>query len=135
MRLPTLQRDAWTLRSGEESHRASPDKFWIPPAEERHDLQRGKAAKLIFDIEVGDENGDVVVKGERIWVIVAERVGDLYIGILDNQPASFEPSDEAYLCFGAEIPFGPEHVVDVADPPTDYVQWQLGQKPERTWPR
>jgi hypothetical protein len=31
MRLPTLERDFWTLRSGEESHRAHPDTFWIPP--------------------------------------------------------------------------------------------------------
>jgi hypothetical protein len=134
MRLPTLERDFWTLRSGEESHRAHPDKFWIPPVEERHNLQRGKAARLIFDIEAEDE-GKVVLNGERMWVIVAERVGELYIGILDNKPATFEPSDAAYLCFGAEIPFGPEHVIDISDPPADYVDWQLGQKPERVWPR
>ena len=134
MRLPTLERDFWTLRSGEASHRAHPDKFWIPPAEERRNLRRGRAARLIFDIEA-EVDGKVAVTGERMWVIVAERVGDLYIGILDNKPASFEPSDNAYLCFGAEIPFGPEHVIDVGDPPADYVEWQLGQKPERVWPR
>ena len=135
MRLPTLERDFWTLRSAEESHRAHPDTFWIPPAEERRSLQRGKAARLIFDIEAADEDGKLVVSGERMWVIVAERVGDLYIGILDNKPATFEPGDSAYLCFGAEVPFGPEHVIDIGDPPVDYVEWQLGQKPERIWPR
>jgi hypothetical protein len=134
MRLPTLERDFWTLRSGEESHRAHPDKFWIPPAEERRNLQRGKAARLIFDIEA-DDDGKVVVNGERMWVVVAERVGNLYVGILDNKPATFEPSESAYLCFGAEIPFAPEHVIDIGDPPADYVEWQLGQKPERVWPR
>lgn len=134
MRLPTLECDFWTLRSGEESHRAHPDKFWIPPAEERHNLHRGKAARLIFDIEA-DDDGKVVLNGERMWVIVAERVDELYIGILDNQPATLEPSDDVYLCFGAEIPFGPEHVIDISDPPAGYVEWQLGQKPERTWPR
>src|SRR5687768_992267 len=110
MRLPTLERDFWALRSGEESHCANPEKFWIPPAEERRNLKRGNGARLIFDIEVEDEDGSIVVNGERMWVIVAERVGKQYIGILDNKPATFEPSDSAYLCFGAEIPFGPEHV-------------------------
>ncbi len=59
----------------------------------------------------------------------------MYIGILDNIPATFDPSDSTYLCFGAEIPFGPEHVIDIGDPPADYVEWQLRQKPERVWPR
>src|SRR5258705_1093556 len=68
MRLPTLERVFWTLRSGEESHRAHPDKFWIPPLEQRSSLQRGQAARLIFDIEAEDEDGKVVVNGERMWV-------------------------------------------------------------------
>ena len=135
MRLPTLQRDRWTLRSGEESHRGHPDKFWIPPVEERRGLRRGKAARLIFAIEAQDEAGQAVFSGERMWVIVAERIGDLYIGILDNQPATLEPADGVYLCFGAEVPFGPEHVIDIADPPAKHVEWQLGRKPERVWPR
>ena len=45
MRLPTLERDFWTLRSGEESHGAHPDKFWIPPIDERRGLRRGQAAR------------------------------------------------------------------------------------------
>ena len=57
IRLPTLKRDFWTLRSGEESHRAHPEEFWIPSADERRNLQRGKAARLIFDVEVEDEQG------------------------------------------------------------------------------
>ena len=89
----------------------------------------------MFDIEGTEDDGSIVVQGERMWVIVAEQVGHDYIGVLDNQPASFEPSEANYLCFGAEIPFGPEHVIDVADPPEDYVAWQLGQDPERRWPR
>jgi hypothetical protein len=135
MRLPRLEHDYWTLRSGEESHHAAPDRFWIPPDEKRRNLQRGMAAKLVFDIEAEDNQGNVVLRGERMWVIVAERVGDLYIGILDSKPATFEPSDNAYLCFGAEVPFGPEHVIDIGEPPAEYVAWQLGQKPERIWPR
>jgi hypothetical protein len=135
MRLPKLECDFWTLRSGEESHRAHPEQFWIPPLEARRNLRRGQAARLIFDIEAEDEHGHVVAGGERMWVIVAERVGDQYIGILDNEPACLEPSDTVYLCVGAEIPFAPEHVIDIADPPADYAERRLAREPRRVWPR
>ena len=135
MRLPTLTHDFWTLSSGEDANRQHPDTFWIPPLEARTNLQIGQAAKLIFEIEAEDEHGQPFVQGERMWVIVAEKIGDYYLGILDNQPATFEPADDIYLCFGAEIPFLAEHVIDIADPPKEYVQWQLSQAPERRWPR
>lgn len=135
MRLPSLECDYWQLRSAEESHRDHPDTFWIPPLEQRQGLTRGQSARLIFDIEGQDESGAVQVQGERMWVIVAGRVGDAYIGILDNQPASIEPSDGVYLCFGTEIPFLPEHVIDIGEPPAEYFDWQLGQEPARRWQR
>ena len=112
----------------------NPDTFWIPSRNDRENLRRGQAAKLVFDIET-DDAGKVVVGGERMWVIVAEKHEDTYIGILDNQPASVEPGETVYLCFGAEIPFRAEHVADIGDPPAEYVEWQLGQVPERHWPR
>lgn len=135
MRLPSFDRDFWLIRSAEQSHREHPKTFEIPPLEQRRSLGRGQAARLIFDIEGQDENGAVELQGERMWVIVAERVGDGDVGILDNQPACFEPSDGLYLCFGAEVPFFPEHVIDVRDPPAEYADWQLSQEPERRWPR
>lgn len=135
MRLPTLTHDFWTLRSGAAMHREHRDSFWIPPYEARVNLQIGQAAQLIFDIEGEDQHGQVSVQGERMWVIVAAKIGDYYLGILDSQPAALAPSDTVYLCFGAEIPFLAEHVIDIANPPQDYVRWQLSQAPERIWPR
>jgi hypothetical protein len=135
MRLPSLEQDRWQLRSGEESHRRYLDSFPIPPLKKRQGLKRGQAAQLIFDIAAQDATGNTVVGGERMWVIVAERLGDFYVGILDNKPASFEPGDDVYLCFGAEVPFRAEHVIATADPPKQYADWQLGQPPERRWPR
>lgn len=135
MRLATFERDYWQLRSGEESHREHPDSFWIPPRHQRDNLRLGQSARLIFDIEGEDDDGQIQVQGERMWVTVAERIGNLFIGILENQPACLEPADNVYLCMGAEVPFSAEHVIDIADPPTDYVAWQLGQEPERHWPR
>jgi hypothetical protein len=71
--------------------------------------KRGQAARLMFDIEVDDE-GNLDVVGERMWVIVKEKVGDTYIGILDNQPACSDFEDGFYLCLGAEVPFLAEHI-------------------------
>ena len=135
MRLADIERDFWELRSGEAAHQAHADTFWIPPLEARQNLKRGQVARLIFDIESADENGEIMVQGERMWVIVAEQHDDGYIGILDNQPASFEATDDVYLCFGAEIPFLAEHVIDIRNPPKEYIEWQLSQEPERRWPR
>jgi hypothetical protein len=135
MRLPKRETDFWELRSGEEIHGEHSDTFWIPPLEERLNLKPGQAAKLIFDLEVEDENGEIVVIGERMWVIVAERLDDAYIGILDNQPACLTPAEDIYLCFGAEIPFLPEHVIDIGNPLKEYSEWQLSQPPERRWQR
>src|SRR5258708_31674486 len=125
MRLATLERDFWQLRSGEESHRQNPQTFWLPPLGQRQNLSRGQAAKVIFDIETEDEAGKPVLTGERMWVIVAERIGEFYIGILDCQPSCVTPDDTAYLRFGAEIPFAPEHVIEIAAPPASYVDWQF----------
>lgn len=136
MRLADIESDSWELRSGEAAHQAHPDTFWIPPIEARRNLKRGQAAKLIFDIlESEDEDGKIIIQGERMWVIVAERYDEYYIGILDNQPQLIEVTDDVYLRFGAEIPFLPEHVIDIADPPQEYAEWQLSQQPERRWPR
>jgi hypothetical protein len=135
MKLPTIAVDRWRLRSGEASHGASPDKFWIPPREDRQNLRVGQAAKLIFEISTFNEDGSTATSGERMWVIVSERVGDGYIGILDNEPVSVDEAELSYLCRGAEVPFLPEHVIDIADPPCDYAQQRLSEQPSRVWSR
>lgn len=128
--------DYWELQNAEESHKRNPDSFWLPDLDDRKSLKRGDAAKLIFNIKGIDENGDSVIEVERIFVIVSERVGDQYIGILDAQPLCIDKNQEGgYLCFGAEIPFSSEHVIVIDRPPEEYIEWQLGQPPEREWPR
>lgn len=135
MRLAKFEEDYWELRNGEQCHEENSDSFWIPELEKRKALMRGDAAKLIFDIECDDE-GKNIIQGERIFVIVSEIVGDKYIGILDSQPSCIEKGqDDVYLCFGAEIPFSVEHIIDISRPPEDYIEWQLGQAPERIWSR
>lgn len=113
LRLASLDQDFWQLRDGEQSAREHPDTFDVPPREMREDLRRLDLAKLIFDIEGQDEGDEVEVRGERMWVLVAERVGPCYIGILVNEPELVEPSSNFYLRRGCEVLFAPEHVVSL----------------------
>lgn len=89
---------------------------------------------MIFDIEA-DNAGEPEISGERMWVIVSEKIEDTYIGILDNQPVCINPDDDFYLQFGVEVPFKAEHVIDVDAPPQDYAEEVLSQTPGRIWPR
>ena len=134
MQLANFKDDYWQLRNAEQSHKENPGTFWIPELRKRKSLKVGDAAKLILEIECEDEDGRVFIEGERGYVIVSEIAGDKYIGILDFQPACIEQGrDDIYLCFGAEIAFSHEHIIDIDRPPEDYIEWQLGQKPERIW--
>jgi hypothetical protein len=135
MRFASLDKDYWELRSAEDESHKHPDTFHIPPQPARCSLQHGDAAKLIFDIEGEDEDGTVIIQGERMWVIVSEVGEGYYIGILDDEPALIETGDDVYLCFGAEVPFRAEHIIDIERPPSEYIEWQLGQHPKRVWSR
>lgn len=124
LRLATFEEDFWQLRSGEESHKENPEHFWIPDLEIRQNLKRGDAVKLIFDFEGYNENGELEIGGERMWVVVKEKVGDFYLGILDNQPAGM---DEEFLDKGSEICFKAEHIIDVGFPPKEYLEERFGK--------
>jgi hypothetical protein len=134
MKWPSLANDFWELDSAERRHAESPDTFWIPDRSEREQLQPGQAAKLLFVIEA-DDDGAAVTNTERMWVLVTELNQDGYIGILDSQPASIEPSDDVYLIMGAEVPFRAEHVIDIATPPADYFTRRRAHPALRHWPR
>ena len=135
MRFPNLETDSWQLRSGEAVNASHPKTFWIPLRADRESLCVGQGVKLVFDIEATDESGASTVDTERMWVIVTEVCEGYYMGVLENEPASIEVTDEVYLCRGAEIPFRPEHVVDIQDPPHDYAEEQVSRRAARTWPR
>jgi hypothetical protein len=135
MKLPNLEDDFWELISAEIQHERYPNTFWIPTLEERQKVECGQSVKLLFNIQLEDDDGKISHQVERMWLIVSEKIGEYYIGILDNQPASFIASDDDYLCFGAEIPFLAEHIADIGDSPKEYSEWQLNLPPEHIWPR
>ncbi len=136
MELATIKNDFWELRDGEKCNEENPETFWIPSLDARKALKRGDAARVILEIECEDEDGSLIISGERGYVIVSEVIGEQYLGILDFQPATIEKgNDDFYLCFGAEVPFEPQHIINITRPPEAYIEWQLGQEPERTWYR
>ena len=134
MRLPNFEDDYWELRSGEESRLDYPESFRLPPLPDRRKLKRGQAVRLIFDIEGLDQTGYPVLQGERMWVLVTGRWGQGFLGVLLNEPYSLDPADDVYLRLGAEIPFLPEHVIDISQPPDDYVREWLTRRPSKRWP-
>ena len=89
--------------------------------------------KLIFDQEGYEESDEISVQGERMWVLVTERVSGRYLGVLDSDPQLLEPNESTYLKRGAEIAFDPEHVIDIGTPPPDYVAERLGGRQSEGW--
>ena len=93
MREPDFDQDGWCLEDGEALHSEAPETFWLPHVERREALQPGDLAKLIFRIAVDNDEEPVAV--ERMWVLVRERVGEHYLGILDNDPFAIEENDDS----------------------------------------
>jgi uncharacterized protein YegJ (DUF2314 family) len=90
------------LESAEERHAQNPERFWIPDKADRDSLQPGDIVKVIFKTYTGDN-----IAGERIWIEVTGRVGDKYIGRLDNEPFIIAGK------YGDRVYFRAEHVIDI----------------------
>ena len=109
MKLATIHESGWELDDGEERHRESPETFLLPAAEVRESLLRGEIVKLLFRIELEDDEKVRTQEVERIWVIVqAPLKNGMYVGTLDNDPQCTEG-----IKAGMEIVFEPRHVIQV----------------------
>lgn len=124
LRLTNFAEDFWELRSGEKAQIENPKTFMIPDRAARESLKRGDAAKLAFDFEVETGNGVIEVRGEKMWVIICDRIDGFYLGILENQPAGIDPG---FLDRNSEVLFKPEHIIDIDRPPEDYLKSRFGE--------
>jgi hypothetical protein len=111
--MATLEADGWELDNAEELHAAYPDRYRIPPREERANLQVGALVKLIFLLKT-EEEGEEVIQGERMWCTIREVVGSRFVGALESLPVTSD-----VLQPGDRIEFGPEHVASVLIRRTD----------------
>ena len=135
MRLPNLADHYWQLESAEARAAKWPDSFTLPPRSVREALKPGTPVQLLFEIETELPDGSLRRDVERMWVIVAEKVGALYIGRLDNMPDSVEHDAHVYLSEGAEVPFGPEHVIAVDEWDDGWQEYVQSLDTSRRWPR
>lgn len=133
MRFATLADDYWQLESAEARHQKYGGKFWIPSEDTRRGLSYGSLAQLLFQLEGENEDGSIEVIVERMWVLITEVQPTYYLGRLVNQPAMVEPEDEFYLHRGSEIPFRPEHVIDIYEWAEEDVADFLRQVELRKW--
>jgi hypothetical protein len=130
MREPDFELDGWCLEDGENLHRAAPKTFWIPELERRQSLEPGDFAKLVFQISLDSDEEPVAV--ERMWVLVRQRVGNDYFGLLDNDPFCLEEND--VLWSGVELPFSSRHVIDI-DPADETSRAKAAEPSTQVWPR
>lgn len=128
MRAPDLHDDGWCLESGLERHLLHPESFEIPSEAERTSLKPGDFVKLIFVVQVDDDEEPIV---DRMWVVVREAADGAYFGLLDNEP-EIDENDEFWL--GTEVPFGPEHVIAVQEGNAESRVY-AARTPLRSWPR
>jgi hypothetical protein len=109
-KLPTLDQDGFVLISGVDSHREFPTTFLIPSDDDKAQVGEGCYVKLQFNIRTVDTSGKEEMNGERMWVIVEERDGDWFTGILDNQSiitAEMKP--------GLVLHFNAEHILAIGE--------------------
>lgn len=72
----------------------------VPPRTEREATKAADRVRLCF--------ANATHRGERLWVYVTEVDGHRYQGIVDD-----DPTTDGFPERGAEIIFGPEHVLDI----------------------
>ena len=98
----------WSIKNAEEMHEKYPDTFNIPTLSERENLLKGDFAKLIFLFHYKNENDEVEILGERMWVVVNKVNRHAYHGILNNQPAF-----EYCISVGDLVHFMPRNIIDI----------------------
>lgn len=127
IRLPSMEIDGWELESGVVRHQISPDTFEIPDEALRRNLKPGDVVKLIFNIDVSNDEVEEIA-GERMWVLVHHQTGPYYVGELNNVPAS--SAEQEFLDLGDQVIFLPEHVISIVNEKGDEVQIAEDTKPQ-----
>jgi uncharacterized protein YegJ (DUF2314 family) len=94
----------YSLDDAESVAAEFPETFFIPPRQEREQVQVGDLVKLIFRIEIGNE-----CSVERMWVAVTKKTKSRgFVGSLDNDPYCTDT-----IKSGMEVAFGPEHIIEI----------------------
>ena len=98
----------WNFLDGVARNAEYPNTFEIPSAKKKSKIDKGYWVKVGFE----SENWG----GERMWVYVIERLGDLIRGSLDNTPVCYPKST---LKHGQILIFTVDHVLGIMNPQRD----------------
>jgi hypothetical protein len=104
---PDFERDGFFLHNAVKLAELYPSTYLIPSSERRHALRVGDIVKLSFRFR-SPHAPDDMYDTERMWVIVRERMGDHWVGVLDN-----DPKYNAKIASGHPVHFHPDHVIDI----------------------
>lgn len=97
----------WELEDVSGRAVEAPYTFYLPSAQLIAQLQVGDLVKLIFQFEIQSEfESEDAYSAERMWVEITSRVGDDFVGRLDNSPR-FIPD----LQVNDEIRFSACHII------------------------
>ncbi len=96
--------NTWELQDCEVKNRENPKTFQIPPLYMRKNVRNSLSVKLIFTFKK-EEYG---VNGERLWVEVTGKTGDVYSGKVVSHPF-FAQSPLHGEC----IQFEARHIADI----------------------
>jgi hypothetical protein len=83
---PNLEDDGWELDNAQRLHLLYPETFDVPAVQEFAALCLGDLVKLIFLFAIKDEHGDVIIRGERMWVTIEQITPAGYVAQLENEP-------------------------------------------------
>ncbi len=109
MNLPTIDDDGYELDDAEQIHSEHPDTFYIPPLEVRSALQPGEMVKLLFRIELEDDEHSRYQEVERMWVEVVRVLNPCkYLGLLANDAYCAED-----MKMGMDVVFEARHIIDI----------------------
>lgn len=104
---PDFMRDGFFLDNAVKLAEIYPSTYLISSPERRNSLRQGDIVKLSF--RFGEPSGPGEdYDTERMWVVVVERVGDHWIGELDN-----DPKYSSKISSGHRLHFHPDHVIDI----------------------
>jgi hypothetical protein len=117
-----LGHGGWDLDDAQARHRAAPDTFWLPPAEQLARLDLGSSVRLTFKVlDQADPVRDreepyradgrprLTLQFERMWLWVERIEGDELVGILKNVPYA----SHTRLVPGARVRFRRTDVIDL----------------------
>lgn len=115
---PMFNKKSWKLGIAKKRQEEAPYTFYVPPKNILDKLKKDNIAKLLFEF-----SGGKVASTEKMWVLITERKGDKFNGILDNDPVEIKD-----LKHGDKIKFESKHVIATdIDEPNNMVEKYIKQ--------